>query len=61
MLVLLKKYFSGGHYEIPKNLSLNGKCAIVTGGNSGIGEETVKQLAGLGCEVIIGARNHHSA
>jgi len=28
----------------------------VTGGNSGIGQHTVKILANLGCSIIIGAR-----
>ncbi|NML41049.1 SDR family NAD(P)-dependent oxidoreductase [Chitinophaga sp. G-6-1-13] len=36
---------------------LNGKTAIVTGGNSGIGLEIVKVLANAGAQVIIGARD----
>ena len=39
------------------NGSLNGKLAIVTGGNSGIGFETAKGLALRGCKVIILCRN----
>lgn len=55
-LVLLKKYFSGGVFNIP-NVDLSDKYAIVTGGNSGIGAETVKVLSKLGCNIIIGARS----
>lgn len=56
ILALLKKYFSGGVFNIP-DTDLSGKYAVVTGGNSGIGAETVKELSKLGCNVIIGARN----
>eukprot|EP01040_Poterioochromonas_malhamensis_P016404 gene16404-18608_t len=36
---------------------LDGKVAIITGGNSGIGFETAQSLALQGCEVIILCRN----
>jgi retinol dehydrogenase-13 len=36
---------------------LAGKVAIVTGGNSGIGLETVKALSYAGCRVIMGSRS----
>jgi NAD(P)-dependent dehydrogenase (short-subunit alcohol dehydrogenase family) len=36
---------------------VNGKTALVTGGNSGIGLETCKALASKGCKVILCARN----
>ena len=36
---------------------LNGKVAIVTGGNGGLGLETTRQLAAHGALVVIGARN----
>lgn len=37
--------------------ALKGKVAVVTGGNSGIGLETVKALAYGGCRVIMGSRS----
>ena len=36
---------------------LSGKTAVITGANSGIGLETVKALASVGCRVIAGVRN----
>lgn len=37
--------------------SLVGKVAVVTGGNSGIGTETVKQLTIAGAHVVVGSRS----
>lgn len=37
--------------------SLAGRVAIVTGGNSGLGLETVKALAATGCRVVAGCRD----
>ena len=42
-------------------LPTTGKVFIVTGGNTGIGYETAKQLALLGGQVIIACRNKHKA
>ena len=36
---------------------LSGKTAVITGANSGIGLETAKALASVGCRVIAGVRN----
>ena len=38
-------------------MDLSGKTAVVTGGNSGIGFETVKALAGAGCGVVLACRD----
>lgn len=43
--------------EVINGIDLTGKRAIVTGGASGIGIETVKTLAKAGAEVTIAARN----
>ncbi len=47
--------------EIAAGHDLTGKVVVVTGGNSGIGYETVKALAGVGAHVVVGARDAHKA
>ena len=47
--------------EVIKDIDLNGKIAIVTGGNTGIGLETVKTLANAGATVIVPARDIEKA
>jgi len=42
--------------EVVAGIDLTGKTAVVTGGYSGIGTETVRALAGAGAHVIVGAR-----
>ena len=47
--------------EVLSGIDLTGKVAIVTGGYSGIGVETVRGLAGAGAKVIVPARDHAKA
>jgi len=47
--------------EIIRGCDLSGKIAIVTGGYSGIGVETVRALASAGANVIVPARDHDRA
>jgi NAD(P)-dependent dehydrogenase (short-subunit alcohol dehydrogenase family) len=47
--------------EVINGVDLTGKVAIVTGGNTGIGLETVKTLSEAGAEVIVPARDVEKA
>jgi NAD(P)-dependent dehydrogenase (short-subunit alcohol dehydrogenase family) len=47
--------------EVAAGHDLTGKIAVVTGGNSGIGFETVKTLAEAGACVVVGARDTKKA
>lgn len=42
--------------EVMAGVDLTGKVAVVTGGYSGLGRETVRALAGAGATVFVGAR-----
>ncbi len=42
--------------EVITGIDLSGKTAMVTGGYSGLGLETVRALAGAGAQVFVGAR-----
>ena len=42
--------------EVLEGIDLGGRLAIVTGGYSGLGLETVRALSGAGAEVIVPAR-----
>ncbi|HEX7817179.1 oxidoreductase [Dyella sp.] len=44
-------------YDVIKGIDLSGKTAIVTGGYSGIGIDTVKALVSSGAEVVVPARD----
>ncbi|MDB5397071.1 MAG: oxidoreductase [Rhodospirillales bacterium] len=43
--------------EVVKGIDLRGKTAIVTGGNSGLGRETARELRAAGAKVIVPARD----
>lgn len=47
--------------DVIKGIDLSGKNVIVTGGNTGIGLETVKTLAAAGATVIVPARDIEKA
>lgn len=47
--------------EVIKGIDLTGKNVIVTGGNTGIGLETVKTLANAGATVVVPARDIEKA
>ena len=43
--------------EVAEGIDLSGKVALVTGGSSGLGQETARVLAARGAQVILTARN----
>jgi NAD(P)-dependent dehydrogenase (short-subunit alcohol dehydrogenase family) len=47
--------------EVVAGIDLSGKTALVTGGYSGLGLETVRAIAGAGAKVIVGARRPEAA
>lgn len=47
--------------DVIAGIDLSGKTAIVTGGYSGLGTETVRVLIGAGARVIVGARRVDAA
>jgi len=53
----IRRYYPKQNFELSKIPNLSGKVAIVTGGNSGIGRESVLHLAKNGAHVILTARS----
>src|SRR3989442_13734730 len=43
--------------EVAEGIDLSGKMALVTGGSSGLGQETARVLAARGAHVILTARD----
>ncbi|MEP1422254.1 MAG: SDR family NAD(P)-dependent oxidoreductase, partial [Erythrobacter sp.] len=43
--------------EVLEGIDLSGKTVFVTGGSSGLGQETVRAMAAKGAHVVITARN----
>lgn len=56
VLYVMNRYFSGTQFSGHRP-DLQGKVAVITGGNTGIGKETALDLVKQGCHVIIGARD----
>lgn len=61
ILVVIRKYRESKWGKCTNKEKLNGKVAIVTGANSGIGFETAKELAVRGADVIFACRNFKNA
>lgn len=61
ILVVIRKYRESKWGKCTNKEKLNGKVAIVTGANSGIGFETAKELAVRGADVIFACRSFKNA
>lgn len=55
LLCATKLYFRGAVCRVERDL--NDKWIVVTGGNAGIGKETIQSLYHRGCTIIFGARD----
>jgi hypothetical protein len=54
-LVFAKLYFRGGVCRVNRDLS--GQVIVLTGGNAGIGKETLRYLSRQPCKIFFGARD----
>lgn len=57
IFLIKRKFRPNNSFESAKNVRLNGKVAIITGANTGIGFETALDLAKRGATVILACRN----
>lgn len=60
-LVVIRKFLESRWGKCNNNVMLDGKVAIITGANSGIGLEVAKQLALRNAEVVIACRTLEKA
>ena len=60
-LSLILYFFGMGARLSYPTVDLSGKVTIITGGNTGIGYETAKALAGMGAHTIIACRSEERA
>ena len=61
LLGLIFYFFGMGARLSYPTVDLSGKVVIITGGNSGLGYETAKALAGMGAHTIIACRSEERA
>lgn len=57
VLIGIRKYRSSRWGKCKNQIRLDGKLAIVTGANSGLGYEIAKELYARGANVILACRN----
>lgn len=55
-LVVIRKFLESRWGKCKNNVMLDGKVAIITGANSGLGLEVAKQLALRNAEVVLACR-----
>ncbi len=54
-LILARRYFKGGRCN--SDARMDGKTVVITGCNTGIGKETVQDLAQRGARVVMACRS----
>lgn len=54
--LFIRKWIQGGQFH--SNVRIDGKVVIVTGCNTGIGRETVLDLAGRGAHIHMACRDY---